>query len=69
MTLSAENLLTLAIVTLAVGYLTRRAWTVIAGKRQGGCGRCAQCPGSATNAEPQVLSVESLLEPVRKSAN
>ena len=62
---TADQIVTLAIVALAVGYLLRRTWGVLASKRQSGCGACGSCPAQAagTSTEPQVLSVESLLEP------
>ena len=63
---TADQIVTLAIVALAVGYLLRRTWGVLASKRQSGCGACGSCPAQAAAREhlsPQVLSVESLLEP------
>jgi hypothetical protein len=62
MTVSGENLLVLAIVAVAVIYLARRTWGVLAGKRRGGCGTCASCPSERSDAGPQVISVESLLQ-------
>ncbi|HEY4311474.1 MAG TPA: FeoB-associated Cys-rich membrane protein [Pirellulales bacterium] len=64
MQLSTDEIVTLAIVALAAGYLLRRAWGVVMSKRRGGCGTCASCPAQAAGAEPQVLSVDSLLKPV-----
>ncbi len=56
---SIDNLVVLTIVAVAAAYLARRTWTVLAGRRSGGCGTCASCPASGTN-EPQVISVETL---------
>jgi hypothetical protein len=67
MQFSIDEIVTLAIVALATGYLLRRAWGVVMTKRRGGCGSCASCPGQMAGAEPQVLSIDSLLKPVREN--
>jgi hypothetical protein len=64
MNVSGENLLALSIVVVAVAYLARRTWGVLAGKRRGGCGACAGCPSEQADSVRQVISVESL---IRKS--
>jgi hypothetical protein len=66
MNLTGENLLTLAIVAVAVAYLVHRAWSSFRGQSRGGCGACANCPSQTAQQEPQVLSVDSLLEPLRR---
>jgi hypothetical protein len=75
---SADELLTLAIVAVAAGYLARRAWGVFARKRSGGCGSCAGCSSDQTAVNPhsqafnpqvfspQVFSIDQLLEPIVK---
>jgi hypothetical protein len=67
MQFSSDEIVTLAIVALAAGYLLRRAWGVVMSKRRGGCGTCASCPAQVAGTEPQVLSIDSLLKPVRES--
>jgi hypothetical protein len=66
----ADQLLTLAIVATASGYLAFRAWGVFKKKRQGGCGSCASCPSesAAAKREPQVFGLDQLLEPLAKKA-
>lgn len=56
---SIDNLLVPAIVAVAALYLARRIWTVVAGRRAGGCGSCASCPASGTD-KPQVIGIETL---------
>ena len=61
MPLTIENLLVLAIVSVATAYLARRAWTTLLGKRKPGCGACATCPATGVEEAPQVISVETLI--------
>jgi hypothetical protein len=66
---TADQIVTLAIVALAAVYLLRRAASTLMTRRTRGCGTCGNCPAQSAgvNAEPQMLSVESLLEPRPKA--
>ena len=68
MTFNGENLLVLAIVAAAAGYLLRGAWITLTAKRRTGCGSCSTCPTQEAREEPQVISAESLLAPPAKPA-
>ena len=60
-----QNLIVLAIVVAAVGYLCRMGWQSMARRKSGACGGCSNCPsesasqGNLTN-EPQIVSIGPL---------
>lgn len=41
--MDTQQLLTLTVVIAAVGYLVRRTWLLLAGRRIGSCGSCSGC--------------------------
>ncbi|HKD37219.1 MAG TPA: hypothetical protein VKB78_10470 [Pirellulales bacterium] len=51
-----QNLIAIVLVAAAAGYLGRRGWTAIAGRRRG-CGACSTCPAESiqsANGKPLV---------------
>ncbi len=58
-----QNLVVLAIVAAAAGWLAYRAYATMARKRKAGCGACPTCPVEESNSEPQVVAIETLLGP------
>jgi hypothetical protein len=61
-----QELVALMVVALAAGYLTRRAWRLVSGKKSGGCGTCSSCGTTSTNPNGEVISIESLVESGKK---
>lgn len=58
-----QNLIALAAVALAVGYLARAGYRVMARPKGSGCGACGSCPVSKTDGEttsPGLVSLETL---------
>jgi len=65
-----QNLLVLAIVLAAGGYLCRMGWQSMArrqsnGRQSSACGGCSNCPSESTskdttNNEPQVMGIGPL---------
>ncbi len=53
----AQQLLTLAIVVAAAGYLVRRTWKRLSGRPVGGCGSCSRCAGLADDRSPAAKSL------------
>jgi hypothetical protein len=69
MTVTFDNLVVLALVAAAAGYLGSRLWSTVRGKRPGsGCGACANCPSQGADPGPAVISVESLRQSGAKAA-
>jgi hypothetical protein len=42
-----QQLFTLVVVIAAVGYLVRRTWLLLSGRRTGSCGSCSGCAAPA----------------------
>jgi hypothetical protein len=60
-----QNLIVLAIVLAAGGYLCRMAWQSMARRKSSACGGCSNCPSESTskdttNNEPQVMGIGPL---------
>ncbi len=60
-----QNLIVLAIVLAAGGYLCRMAWQSMARRKSSACGGCSNCPSEsaskdATNNGPQVVGIGPL---------
>ena len=60
-----QNLLVLAIVLAAGGYLCRMGWQSMArrqssGRQSSACGGCSNCPSESTSKGPQVVGIGSL---------
>ena len=67
-----QNLIALAAVTLAVGYLARAAYRVIARPKGPGCGACGSCPATKADGEtapPGLVSLETLRESAATQRN
>jgi attachment p12 family protein len=67
-----QNLIVLAIVLTAGGYLCRLGWQSMARRKSGACGGCANCPSESTgkgivNDEPQVVSIGPLEASARRT--
>mgnify|MGYP001040443670 FL=1 len=66
-----QQLLTLGVVLAAIGYLARRTWLRLSGRRTGGCGSCSGCAvradGEAPSASP-LVPIETLISSVRQDA-
>ncbi len=62
--LDAQQILTLAIVLAAAGYLVRRTWKRLSGQRAGGCGSCSRCGDAADDRSPAakpLVPIETLI--------
>lgn len=62
-----QNLIALAAVMLAVGYLARAGYRVLASPKKSVCGACGSCPASSpdkVNASAGFVTIESLKESV-----
>ena len=60
----AHQLLTLAIVLAAAGYLVRRTWKRVSGRPVGSCGSCSRCADPADDRSPAakpLIPVETLI--------
>ncbi|NLF67801.1 MAG: FeoB-associated Cys-rich membrane protein [Candidatus Anammoximicrobium sp.] len=60
----AQQLLTLALVLAAAGYLVRRTWKRLSGRPVARCGSCSRCPGAADGRSPAakpLIPVEDLI--------
>ena len=60
-----QNLIVLAAVALAVGYLARAGYRVMAKPKGSGCGACGSCPATKANGEtapPGLVSLATLRE-------
>jgi hypothetical protein len=56
-----QDLIALAIVFAAAGYLLRLAWGAVGRKAEGGCGTsCGKCPAGANAAAPRPEQVVSI---------
>jgi hypothetical protein len=55
-----QNLMALALVVSAVGYLARRGWQTFARKGSSSCGGCGDCPSAAEASPVQIVAVDSL---------
>jgi len=67
--LDAQQLLTLAVVLAAAGYLVRRTWKRLSGQRVAGCGSCSRCADAADDRSPAarpLIPVEPLIAPVTR---
>jgi len=53
-----QQLLTLIVVIAAAGYLVRRTWLLLSGRRTGSCGSCSGC---AAPADGERLSGKPLI--------
>jgi hypothetical protein len=65
----AQQILTLTIVAAAAGYLVRRTWRHVSGRRIGGCGACAGCeatPGKEGPAAKPLIPLETLTASANK---
>jgi hypothetical protein len=60
MTFEWQNLLVLALVVSAAGYLARRGWQTLARKNSSSCGGCGDCPQSGEPSPVQIVAVDSL---------
>lgn len=50
-----QDLLAILIVAVAAGYLARRMWLRVAGRKSGACGSCSNCgPAGAERPKPLV---------------
>jgi hypothetical protein len=56
----AQQLLTLAIVLAAAGYLVRRVWKRLSGRRVADCGSCSRCAGAVCDGPPAAKPFEPL---------
>ncbi|HEY2841035.1 MAG TPA: FeoB-associated Cys-rich membrane protein [Pirellulales bacterium] len=63
MTPLLQNVIVLAVVAAAAGWLAYRAYATLARKRKAGCGACSNCPVEGEPREPQVIGVETLIAP------
>lgn len=68
MSIPWQQVITLAIVLIAAGYLVRRVWQLLAQPGCGGCGSCATKQETVTTAKgvQQVISIESLVKSARQ---
>ena len=60
-----QNLIALAAVALAVAYLARAGYRVMARPKGSGCGACGSCPATkavSETAPPGLVSLETLRE-------
>lgn len=64
-----QNLIVLTIVAAAAAWLAYRAYATFANKRKAGCGACSNCPVEATQSEPQVIGLETLVAPRHSNAS
>ncbi|MCU0981763.1 MAG: hypothetical protein MUF25_21640 [Pirellulaceae bacterium] len=66
-----QQLLTLGVVLAAIGYLARRTWLRLSGRRTGGCGSCSGCAVRADGespAEGPLVPIETLISSARRDA-
>ena len=61
-----QEFVALIVVALAAGYLARRAWRVLIGKKSGGCGTCSSYGTTGAKPNGEVISIESLVKSGKK---
>jgi hypothetical protein len=59
MSLDAQTILTLMLITWALGYVAWRGWRNFRHKPSGTCGGCAKCPAE-TNSPAGLVQLEPL---------
>ena len=65
-----QDIAALSVVALAVLYVARAAWLVLAKKQRPGCGTCAKCPSQSGQEEsPGFVSLETLQDSGPSRAN
>ena len=66
-----QQLLTLGVVLAAMGYLARRTWLRLSGRRTGVCGSCSRCTVTADGESPSagpLVPIETLITSAGRDA-
>lgn len=59
LTFDPQNLIAMAIVASAAGFLARAVWRACR-RPAGGCTACGTCPASKSGQDPVVVTIESM---------